>query len=108
MPVIHINVSSMVAIMSAIIVIYLQTAQSFDPPVTVIDIYISNLGHPPIIIIVDRYILYLDYGSVIVILYKRVVIKTRVKGYIGMSKINIGIYPDPIFHIKIELAIREN
>lgn len=103
-PVKYIYKSGMVGIYT-VIVKDVHPAQSMYETIAIVNEYVANLGHPPKMIIKNRDILYLDHGTKVIVLYKGIVVKSRIERDVGPTQINLGAHIDPIVNVKIKFTI---
>lgn len=101
-PVVSINVPSMVIIQSPTVIMYIHTTDPANATVVIADVNITNLVHTAIIVVIDAYILYLNYSTVIIILCIRTVVVSRVEGNAVFTACYL------IFNVKIEFTVGVN
>jgi len=99
-PIVGVDISSMIIIITAVIVIHIHAPHSEYPSISVRYIHIPDLGDTTIIIVEYRNIFNLNYGTVIVILGIRTIIISRVEGDAVPATFYVIVY------VKIELPIR--
>lgn len=90
------------------VIVHMQSTNSTNPTVVVPNVHISDLGDTSIVIVKYGNVLYLDYSSVVVILYKWVIIESRVESNPNITYLRTYAYIYSIIHVEVELTIGVN
>lgn len=106
MPVIEIDISGAIIIVTQVVIEYPQTANTPHYTVPIPDIDSSDLTNPTVVIIVNRNILYLDNRTVVVILNIGIVVESGVKCDAAVAKAYIGPNVNPIINVEIKFSVR--